>query len=184
MSRARRGRPRKLDIERQPNGQPSRKDHRKEMEHYVTIARARKEQITGSPDMPIDVLGIAHGRGYITDGQYAEGRKLERLFVRLYGAPRASGTAIFQNYVTPPEEQEAIANVTRMTDDDAKSQYARKVERMDEYGRKTRDMVINAVVYCRYPKSARDFNRLVIGLTALTNEWEVKKVIDEVRKAA
>jgi hypothetical protein len=154
------------------------------MEHYVMIARARKEQITGSPDMPIDVLGIAHGRGYITDGQYAEGRKLERLFIRLYGAPRASGTAIFKNYVSPPEEQEAIAAVAPMSDDDAKFQFARKVDLMDEYGRKTRDIVINAVVYCRYPRSAKDFNRLIIGLTALTDEWQVKKVVDEVRKAA
>lgn len=179
-----RGRKRRLDIEREPNGRATRKDQTKEMEHYVTEARAKRAKISGADDMSIDVLGIARGHGYITDNQYSEGRRIERLMIKVYGPASATGSAIFKNFVTPSDDTIVEIIGQPMSDEDAKNLLERKYDEMDDYGRKTRDAVVNAVRYCRYPHNVKDFNRFLIGLTALAGDWTLKKVVDEHRKAA
>ncbi len=183
------GRPRKIDVPREPNGQPSRTFNNKEMETYVTNARARQTAVTGSHDMPIDVLGIARGRGYITDAQYAEGRRLDRLMTKVYGPygmqPNGTGAGIFRNYVTPPDPDSTEVYAESASEEEARKSLAWRIEKMDEYGRKTRDAVINAVRYGRYPSDREGFSRIVIGLTALSGEWELRKIsVDERKQAA
>lgn len=177
MTRPRRraGRKAKLDIKRQPNGEPSRSGSAARLREQVETARARQAAVSGRADLPGDVLGILHGHDKIDAAAYSIGRKLAGLMARVYDAPPESGSAMFRETVSSPNAEDAETPVERMSDEDAKEMFMRMDGSLRRLGLTTRDLVISAVRYNRPPASEREIGFIADGLKALAGGFGPKE---------